>query len=59
MSDVFRCDYCGTCADLDAGRIFYTPVDELENGDVLHTTAVYCSDYCGRTASSRSGSGRG
>lgn len=57
--EVFRCDYCGKLAPLDEGRPFYVPVDQLTNGQRIHIAAVYCSTYCGRTASSRSGSGRG
>ncbi len=58
--DVFRCDYCGQLAELRDGVIFWTWTgDELEDGSQLHTPAVYCGAYCGRTASSRAGTGRG
>lgn len=56
---VFRCDYCGTLADIDNGVIFWTEVDTLDNGDILFIPAVYCGAYCGRTASTRAGTGRG
>lgn len=58
MADLFRCDYCGELTALGKGQIFWTPIDDLGD-DELYTPAVYCSPYCGRKASSRSGSGRG
>lgn len=56
-NDVFRCDYCGQLAPLKDGTPFYVEVDELSDGRRIHIAAVYCSTYCGRTASSvRTGS---
>lgn len=59
IQHVFRCDFCGQLADLDDGRIFFEPVEHLDDGSIRYNPAVYCSGYCGRTATSRSGSGRG
>lgn len=56
---VFRCDYCGTDAQLVEARIFWTETDTLSDGRRLHLPAVYCSPYCGQSATRRSGSGRG
>lgn len=61
--DVFRCDYCGHLADLDAGTTYYELSDEIrdDHGEPvrLWVPATYCSPYCGRTATSLAGSGRG
>jgi hypothetical protein len=57
--DLFRCDYCGQLADLDDGVIFWMRVDDLIDGSTLYVPAVYCGPYCGRTATSRAGTGRG
>lgn len=57
--DLFRCDYCGQLAELDRGVIYWSPVDNLDDGSTLHIPAVYCGPYCGRTASSQAGTGRG
>jgi hypothetical protein len=57
--DVFRCDYCGQLAHLDEGQIYYEAVDQLDDGRVIHVAAVYCSNYCGRTAVNRAGTARG
>lgn len=57
--DMFRCDYCGTLADIDDGIIFWTPIDTLDDDVQLYIPAVYCGSYCGRTATSRAGTGRG
>ena len=56
--DVFRCDYCGQLADCDDGLIFWSLAERGDEHDRF-TPAVYCSTYCGRTASSAVGSGRG
>lgn len=57
--DVFRCDYCGRLADCDDGHIFWSFAEEGGDGHDRYTPAVYCSTYCGRTAVSAAGSGRG
>lgn len=57
--DLFRCDYCGQLAELGDGVIFWSKVDTLGDGSALHIPAVYCGPYCGRTATSRVGTGRG
>lgn len=59
MSDVFRCDYCSSYADRDDAEIFWEPIDTLADGRMLWLPAVYCSAYCGRTATARAGAGRG
>ncbi len=58
--DVFRCDYCGQIADLRCAVIFWTETETAVDDDRrLHVPAVYCSPFCGRTATTRVGSGRG
>jgi hypothetical protein len=59
QQDRFRCDYCGQLADLDDGVIFWAEIDTLPDGTTLYIPAVYCGAYCGRTATTRSGTGRG
>lgn len=59
MSDLFRCDYCGTLADTDGAFVFWSEVDQLDDGTNLCIPAIYCSPYCGRSATTRAGSGRG
>lgn len=56
---VFRCDYCGEISDCDNARIFWSHAEQLNDGSQRQTPAVYCSPYCGRTATAPSGSGRG
>ena len=51
MSDVFRCDYCGTHASLDRATTMWRWVNDLDDGDELYTSAIYCSAYCGQRAS--------
>jgi hypothetical protein len=48
MSDVFRCDYCGTYAPLDRATLIWRWVEDLDSGNELYTSAIYCSDYCGQ-----------
>jgi hypothetical protein len=50
VSDVFRCDYCGTNAPLHQATIVWRWVNDLDNGDEVYTSAIYCSAYCGRCA---------
>lgn len=57
--DLFRCDYCGQLADIDRGVIYWAQVEYLDDDSRLYVPAVYCGPYCGRTATSRTGSGRG
>jgi len=57
--DRFRYDYCGQLAALDNAVIFWSIVDELDDGTDVFLPAVYCGAYCGRTATSRTASGRG
>lgn len=57
--DRFRCDYCGQLAEPYRAVIFWTQVDQMSDGMRMWLPAVYCSPYCGRTASTRAGSGRG
>ena len=59
MTDVFHCDYCGSIALGDDGIIAWAQLDTLDDGGRLWLPAVYCSPYCGRTATARAGSGRG
>lgn len=59
MNSVFRCDYCGELTDTRKGVIYWTEVEQLDNGDVLNVPATYCGDYCGRRATSQAGTGRG
>lgn len=59
MSDVFTCDYCRNYAPLSVGIIFYGPSSMLPDGRWLCVPAVYCSPFCGRTATARAGAGRG
>lgn len=56
--DLFRCDYCGTLAELDSAVIFWTQVDEIDDDRRLWLPAVYCGPYCGRTATTRTGGNR-
>jgi hypothetical protein len=57
--DVFRCDYCGELADTADARPYFDRVEKLDDGRWRNTVAVYCSTYCGRTATAPAGSGRG
>jgi len=57
--DVFRCDYCSALTALHKAIIFWEFGDELSTGEQLWIPAVYCSPYCGRAATARSGTGRG
>ena len=50
MPDVFRCDYCGTYNPQAQATIFWCPTGELDNGDQIYTTGIYCSPYCGERA---------
>ena len=50
MSQLFRCDYCGTHASLECATIMWRWVDELDNGDGVYTSAIYCCTYCGQHA---------
>lgn len=50
MSQLFRCDYCGTHASLERATIMWRLVDELDNGDGVYTSAIYCCTYCGQHA---------
>lgn len=56
---LFRCDYCGTLADIDDAVVFWTEIDRLDDDRVLNLPAVYCGPFCGRTATRSTGSGRG
>jgi hypothetical protein len=59
-ADVFRCDYCGQVTDLRHAMIFWTETGTVVDGDrLLHVPAVYCSPFCGRSATAPAGSGRG
>lgn len=58
-ADVFRCDYCGQLGDIRNAVTWWTTGDQLDDGSQLHCPAVYCSDYCGRRATTAAGSGRG
>ena len=57
--DVFRCDYCGTLNEISQAATYWEEVDQLDDGRRIWLPATYCSPYCGRTATSRSGTGRG
>jgi len=54
MSEVFRCDYCGTLAALDVVSMHWRWVEDVEEAEVF-TSALYCSPYCGRSAAKSSG----
>lgn len=60
MTDLFRCDYCGALTEIHKAQIFWETADKLDDG-ITQTwiPAVYCSPYCGRSATARSGAGRG
>lgn len=58
-ADVFRCDYCGELTSIEKAVIYWVPVDELRDDQVLFLPAVYCGPYCGSAATTRSGTGRG
>jgi hypothetical protein len=58
-ADVFRCDYCGELAPLNAARIYFEFTEDLADDRSRWTPAVYCSDYCGSAHTSAAGSGRG
>lgn len=47
MNAVFRCDYCGTHAPLERATLMWRWVEDLDNGDEVYTSAIYCSTYCG------------
>lgn len=59
MADVFRCDYCSTLAPIRDAIIYWAQGDLLDDDQQTWLPAVYCSPYCGRTATASSGSGRG
>jgi hypothetical protein len=47
MTQVFRCDYCGTYQPLSRATIIWCWVDDLGNEDEVYTSGIYCSPYCG------------
>lgn len=51
MRDLFRCDYCGELTDPSNALIAWAEADQLEDYR-LWIPAVYCSPYCGRSATS-------
>lgn len=55
MSEVFRCDYCGTHASTDNAAIFWVPDYTTDNGDTVFTTGIYCSTYCAEQSGTRVG----
>lgn len=57
--DLFRCDYCGVLSAPHKALIFWEQIDRTSDGDLVWLPAVYCSPYCGRTATTRAGTGRG
>jgi hypothetical protein len=59
VTDVVRCDYCGQYAAVDSARTVVEFDSVLDDGRYLWLPAVYCSDYCGRTATNRAGAVRG
>jgi hypothetical protein len=58
MADVFRCDYCGTHNPLSRATIIWCFTAELDNGDEVYTSGIYCSPYCGERAGSYAIGGR-
>ncbi len=59
MSEVFRCDYCGTFAALDKVALRWRWVEDLSDGSEIYTSALYCSPYCGRCAVKAAGTAVG
>jgi hypothetical protein len=47
VSEVFRCAYCGQLTPLRNSTIWWSWVEELDDGTDLFAPAVYCSRYCG------------
>jgi hypothetical protein len=56
---VARCDYCGTMFPVEAATVYWVHTYDLENGDELCTTGIYCSEPCGEWSASRAGASRG
>ena len=73
IDDLFRCDYCGSYAPLNAALISFDPgdvtvdsrpieesgADEPGQQVQLWVPAVHCSPFCGRSATAPTGGSRG
>lgn len=56
---VARCDYCGTMFPIQRATIYWAHAYDLENGDEMCTTGIYCGEPCGEYATARGGASRG
>jgi hypothetical protein len=56
---VARCDYCGTLFPLRSVVLYWVHAYDLDDGQEVCTTGIYCSEPCGAWSVSRSGASRG